>query len=916
LINQLNGMSDLTTFINTSRYEVSPPYAQNLGKLAVMLRGLIVLLLLTCASALAQTPTGDLLEVRVEGTTDTLADLVKINLNARSGTPIERIDLEAERNRVLAMGTFATVSVSIEDRGNGPILFVQVQENPPIAEIVIAGSRYPENRLLEVLNEANLLREGSVYNSFRAQEGRTTVQRGYDEVGWPFRVPVTLDIEEVPDSPLADPNRNVVPVRLIYNVEEAVPLDEVRFEGNTVIADEVLEDAFRTLSRSDVFDFDTYQAAVREVGIAYEEAGYRGSGINRASSDLVDSVLTVRMRELTIASLNTTAIGVDPSELSLQPGELFNYDQLLQDVLRIAEGRTADIRLDYPTTVEGGVRVIFSSGPPESAGPVEEVSLEGNTVLTNEEIREVMTLDVGDTFTSEVAAEDFREIQQLYTERGYIILSQPDFNFVEGVYVQRFQEVTVAGYDVLFEEDGARTRESVITRYLNPVGTVYNQNELRNDLLRVARLGVVEPFDVRLNFGDPERPSSATISVLVRERETRNFTPQVTYSTDSGLLASVGYSDRNFLGRAQNLGIDITGQTSDNGLQFGGSLTWSVPWLYINVLDFQETPTSLSVSLFSVVDTDQPLTEDGSRRIAHPCVAAGSCESIEENDVLIGDFVERNTGLRLSVGRPVFEDTVLRVSASGSYSSYDLEDPSESCEFDANGNVVDNDCSLERSDAEEFIPQTGLFTFFSTEMVYDTRDNPEFPASGLRALGRAGIGFGDDFNDPDTNEQASYSYQQLEFGVSTYLALAPQRNNHVLAFKANVGQQFGGDYPTRRRFNVGNTTNTDTQIRGYTRDDFDPSQTYLVGTAEYRYDFGLSSPLTQTVVGIAFVDAGYASSVPDFEDNDAPIFFGAGLGVQINVGFGGALLAPVRLDYGFSEKNSSGVLNFRLGYVF
>lgn len=882
-----------------------------------MLRGLTLFLLLLGGLAFAQTPTGDLLEVRVEGTTNTLADLVRINLNARAGTPVERIDLEAERNRVLAMGTFATVSLSIEDRGNGSILFVRVQENPPIAELVIEGSRYPENRLLDVLNEANLLREGAVYNTFRAQEGRVTLQRGYDEVGWPFRVPVTLDITEVPDSPLADPNRNVVPVRLTYRIEESVPLAEVRFEGNTVVADEALEDAFRRLSRSNSFDFDTYQAAVREVGIAYEEAGYRGSGVNRQSSELVDGVLTIRMRELTIASLNTTAIGVDPSELSLQPGDLFNYRQLLEDVLRLAEGRTSDIRLDYPTTVEGGVRVIFSSGPPESAGPVERVTLEGNTVLTNDELREVMTLDVGDTFTSEVAAEDFREIQQLYSERGYALLSQPDFNFVEGVYIQRLQEVTVAGYDVLFEEAGARTQESVITRYLAPEGSVYNQNQLRNNLLQVARLGVVEPFDVRLNFNNPDMPNLATVSVLVRERETRNFTPQVTYSTDSGLLASVGYNDRNFLGKAQNLGIDLTGQTSDNGLQFGGSLTWSVPWLYLNVLDFQEVPTSFSVSLFSVVDTNQPLTEAGSRRIAHPCVAAGTCADVEENEVLIGDFLERNTGLRFSVGRPIFDNTTARFSASGSYNSYALENPSESCEFDANGNIVDNNCALERDAADAFLPQTGLFGFLSTELVYDTRDSPEFPAEGLRTTGRVGFGFGDDYTDPDTNEQANYTYQQLEFGVSTYFALDPRRSNHVLAFKGNVGQQFGSSYPTRRRFTVGNTTNVETQIRGYTRDDFDPSQTYAIGTAEYRYDFGFASPLTQTVVGIAFVDAGYASSVPDFEDESAPpVFLGAGFGVQINVGFGGALLAPVRLDYGFSEKNSSGVLNFRLGYVF
>ena len=70
------------------------------------------------------------------------------------------------------------------------------------------------------------------------------------------------------------------------------------------------------------------------------------------------------------------------------------------------------------------------------------------------------------------------------------------------------------------------------------------------------------------------------------------------------------------------------------------------------------------------------------------------------------------------------------------------------------------------------------------------------------------------------------------------------------------------------------------------------------------------------MIGIAFLDFGYASSVPDFPDYGAPIFAGAGIGVQVNLGFGGVLLPALRLDYGFSQRNPSGVFSFRIGPVF
>ena len=883
-----------------------------LGYTKPMLRHVLALCLLVLMLATAQTPSGSLLEVRVVGASESIANLVRINLNARPGTDVERIDLEAERNRVLALGTFASVSLSIEDRGNGPILFVNVQENPPIEAIRIAGSRFAEERLLEILDEVNLLRPGAIFNSLRAQEAIETLRRGYREAGWPFDVPIELDVtpvtlEDAEGSPDA-------PVILTYRIQEEVPLEDVRFEGLTVLGADRVREAFAPLSRLDSFDFNLFEAARRGIAQAYEAEGFRGSGVDNEATELIDGVLVVRLRELVIASIDATAIGVDPSALSLQPGDLFNFDALLEDVRRLAQGRSSDIRLDTLSTAAGEVRVVFRAGPPESAGPVEAVVIEGNTVFSDEELQALFQLRVSDTFSSELAREDFRRIQVKYRDAGFLLVNQSDFSYSDGVYIQRLREVTIADYGVVFEDGEGRTRTSVITRYMPPRGSVYQEGRIRNSLLTLARLGVVEPFDLRLAFPDGESSGVATANIFVRENPSRVFTPQANYATDTGFSASLGYSDNNFLGLAHRLSVNVDGRTSDLGLQFGGNVTYSIPWLYLDFLDFRETPTSIALSLFSDVNVNQAITFDGSRRINHPCVAAGTCEDIPENDVFIGDFSRRDTGARFSIGRPILPNTAVRLNARGSYSSYRLEPPNRDCSFDEDGNIEDRNCSLDEDDAERFVPQSGVSSFISAELTFDNRDNPEFPTEGFRAISRFGIGFGSDYRDPISLEQRNYSYQQVELGGRTYFSLP--NPSHVFAARLDFGHQFGRDYPSSRFFAVGNTVNEATQIRGYNRDDLSPSRTYLIGSVEYRYDFGLATPITQTLVGIVFADAGYVSSVPGFDEYATPLLVSAGLGVQINIGFGGGVLAPLRLDYGFSPENPSGVLSFRLGYVF
>ena len=874
-------------------------------------RALLVVVVVLSAWAGAQSSAGGetLAGVQVEGTSS-YADIVRVVLDSRAGRPVEQVDLEAERNRVYSLGTFSEVSVSIEETAEGPVLLVRVEENPLIAEVLFDGAdAIPAETLRTALEREHLLAPGRVYNTARAEEALSTIQRLYRQRGFPFDVPVSLEVQEVEAGEEEQ-------LRLTFEVSEAAPVDEVVVEESSVLEEAPLRQLFQPLVSTGEFDFDRYVEAVQRVEERYRERGYRFSGVDIQGTALRQGVLEVALQEARIASIDTSAIGVDASELSLERGDLFNYDLLLEDVRRLARGRSGDVRMVPIRTADGDVRVTFELGPPETAGPVEEIVFEGNTVVSDEELREVLALEVGDTFTSTLAREDFDRIVRRYQEEGWVVLPEPDFSYDEGSYIQRITEVKVAGHDVTFEGDQPRTEEFVVTRYMPEVGSVVNQEEIRASLRQIARLGAVEPVNVR--FVPTDDPAQVRLNVIVREVRTGLFTPSAQYATDSGLSASVSFSEANFLGRAHSVGAEMNLQTSDIGLMLGGSVRYSIPWLYIDAYDFREVPTSVSASLFSLVETNQLLTAGGSTRAVYP-----GLPDTEENRVLVGEYSQRDTGLSFSVARPVADFTSLRFSARASITEYKLEPPAVECTFDAGGDLENgNRCALPESAAADHLPQGGLNSFISTTVTYDDRDNPDFPRSGVAASALAGLGIGTDYRDPATGNQQSYAYQQLEFGVKTYVLLADiapdeiSDRNHVLAFRLNAGHQFGTEYPISKRFQVGKSINDATAIRGYGVDDFDLSRTYTTASMEYRYDFGLDTVATQTVIGIVFVDVGWASSVPGFPEYGAPLFAGAGVGVQVNLGFGGVLLPALRFDYGFSERNPTGEFRFRVGPVF
>jgi outer membrane protein insertion porin family len=879
------------------------------------LAAVLVAIWLIPAAAVAQVPDlrGPLAEVRVEGS-EIYADIVRTLVTARPGTPVERIDLEAERNRVYGLGTFASVSVALVDDPAGPVLRVRVEENPEIGEVVFEGvASLDPGRLRELLAREHLIEVGRVFNTGRADEATRTLADTYRAEGFPFRPAVTLETEAAPE--LAERGERA-PLRVRYAVDENARLEEVVFGTSSVLGEEELRQAFVRVAELDAFRLDVYRAAVRDVAERYAEQGYRQSGVDLEATTLQGGVLDVRFRELRIVSIDTTPLGIDADRVSLEPGDLFDYDALLADVRRLAADVRGDVRLVPFVTPDGGVRVSFELGPPDTAGEIDQVRFEGNTVLSDETLRELVSLGRGDTFTSTLAEEDFRRIVEAYADAGYAIASRPDYNWLDGTYVQRVTEYRVGAYELTWRSGRPGAEPFVVLRELPPEGSVLSLDALDAGLRSLLRQGAVRPVDRRILPSEAGPPDEVLIEIVLESAQTGLFQPSAQYSTVDGFSAALSVSERNLWGRAHTIEAEVDARTSDIGFLLGGSVRYAVPWLYLDALDFREVPTSVSASVFSNVRPNQPLSDEGATRLPLPGSAGG-----EANRVPIGEYTQRDTGVSVSAGRALTPELNLRVRARGSLSDVVVEPPSAACRLDAGGDVTNPDaCSFPADEASEYAPVGGASGFVGGDLVYDGRDDPDYPRTGIGASVSLGTGFGNDFlRDGD---RAGYVYVPVEAGVKSYVTLteltrgAVADDNHVFAARLDVGHQFGGAYPAAKRFRIGGSLDQATQVRGYDDGDFELSRTYATASFEYRYDFELSTVATQTVIAVAFADLAWVSGVPGFAEYETPLFAGAGLGLQLNLGFSGVALPALRFDYGFSERNPTGVFAFRIGTVF
>jgi outer membrane protein insertion porin family len=801
-------------------------------------------------------------EVVLEGADPVLQALARAALPFGVGD--EPGDLEAARKAILATGYFREAEVRLE----GEVLKVRLVPYPPIAEVRVEAKAFPQEALLRFLEEGFAIGKEATYNPLRAGEAARALAQAYRQNGFPFAPKVEVEAKEVEGR-----------MALTFRVEEAREVKEVRLSGVTLLPEGELLKLLEPLKGP--FDFAKYQEALRAIAARYEEKGYRFSAPDPASSALEDGVLTVRVRELKVARLEGE--GLDLSGFPLKEGDYLNYNRLLEGVQELS--RKLSRIVTFTLAPEGeGVAVRLELGL--EGGKIAQVQVLGNTAIPAEAILQALRLKPGEVYTPLLAQEDARKVAELYRERG-LEVADVRYGFQDGVFRLEVVELKIGGYRLEWQGDH-RTREEVILRELPKPGSLFSVPELRKAIARLMATGLLaEP--PRVSLAPSERPDQVVVVLGLKEARTGLFQPAIGWSSLEGWSGSVAFKETNLFGLAHQVGLDLAFVQNDARDNLSLSLSYTIPWLYVDFLDLKEVRTSLAFNLFS--------TPIGNNKLLQGATDTG------------WEYTERRTGGGFSLARPFSKDLEnlrLTLGLSARRSTYALEvyDPNAPCDpavaDPASPKYCDGAGYKNPALAQGLLPTPGWTLRLDTGLAYVDVDSPRFRTQGYEASLSTGLGL----SLPDAGGQSFFV--PLVATGKTYLPLDEARRQ-ALAFRLSVGTLLGFP-PESERFFLSGSGAEAFLLRGY-EDRKYGGLSFATGSLEYRYDFNLSPQGGTNLYGILFADLGLA-------DNTGGLKWGVGIGFQLDLDILGALLPSLRLDYAFSPESPTGRLHFRIGPMF
>ena len=321
--------------------------------------------------------------------------------------------------------------------------------------------------------------------------------------------------------------------------------------------------------------------------------------------------------------------------MQVRPGMRVTREELQNDLNGIqATGWFSDVRI-VPQNGPLGVQVVVQVQP---FPPLSAVEINGDeeNLLSDELIEETFASDYGRTLNLNDLQQRMKALQTSVAGQGYSLarVSGPERVSPEGVVTLKLLQGSVSGVEVKFltqdgddtDENGnpirGKTREWVITREVSiQPGDPFNRNQLERDIKRLYGTQLFSDVKVTLR-PVPEEPGDVVIVLGIVEQSTGQLSGGLGYSQSQGVFGQVQLQETNFLGRAWNLGTNITYG------QYGGlaNLNFSDPWIYG---DKHRTSFRTSVFLSQQVPQVFQSEDNGNIRTAKDYVDNGSNKAYE-----------------------------------------------------------------------------------------------------------------------------------------------------------------------------------------------------------------------------------------------------------------------------------------------
>ena len=572
-------------------------------------------------------------------------------------------------------------------------------------------------------------------------------------------------------------------------------------------------------------------------------------------SDFEESSSISYINDIEILGANIIKPDFILKKMTLKKGGLYDKDIMQQDLKTI-------YKLGYFTERMKAVPIKNSNGTIslkiilEENIPVTDFTIEGNTVVSTEELMQYLLPLKGRPQNISAINSAMEKINQCYYSKGYIlskidsIYDDPDGTLNLSITEGKINKVLITGNE--------KTKEYVIERnIMTEPGTVYNENIVKQDLVRLYSTQAFKDVDRTIEVSE-EDPDAFDITIELKEQRTASVAVGGGLDSATGAFGSVGISDNNF--RGMNQRVSLTGLIGSGILMSDSSIKSHMNY-HAELSFFEPHFLNADNSLMSKIyyrdlgsyhiplAIERRIGVEGT--IAHrlkynPRMSATLTTGIEHIDLKEGDFNK----------------------ISSLYSQHGL-------------NIADRANQLDG----------GLFLRIAPGLAYDSRDSVVNPRHGALASIRYEEAFGLDGFDKTNG--------RLTGMAKRYIPVAKKSS---LTFTGRGGIKIhGSEMPEIMAYRLGGPYT----IRGYRVNGVGTGTSFIMGSAELATPIPFVDRLKVNFLHnlrlTFWVDAGKVFN-PTISSTlyDRPVHaITAGMGLKINIpGVG-----PLSIDYGIPLTN-------------
>ncbi len=399
---------------------------------------------------------------------------------------------------------------------------------------------------------------------------------------------------------------------LVIRVKEWPTINQVSFEGNRRVKDEQLDEIAQSAPRR-VYSPAQAERDAANMAQAYSSQGRLAARVTPKiiprDGNRVDLVFEIREGDVTEVErigftgnrtfsdrrlrnvLETKQAGLlrtfiqsdtyDPQRLALD-------ERLLTEFYRsqgFADFKVQGVAPELTRERDGFfVTYAIEEGPRYRFGQIDTISeIPG---VDAADFQRQNTVKSGSYYTPEAVDVTIRRMETVALQRGL------DFVNIEPRITRNMRRQTLdltfaltRGPRVFVEridiEGNTTTLDEVIRRQFGTVeGDPFNPREIRNSAERIRALGYFADAQVETREGSS--PQQVIVDVNVEEQPTGTLEFGASYGASSGVGLSAGLSEKNFLGRGQELAVNISTTEGSRA----GAITFAEPYFLTRDLRF------------------------------------------------------------------------------------------------------------------------------------------------------------------------------------------------------------------------------------------------------------------------------------------------------------------------------------------